>query len=117
MEDPESQVTMGKGERSIQHLVLVDRWEERVALRETTVVLDEGLLASLGPKLDTDADLRPSAVETFDQDVLDECIVEVRDIRRRSITIQRSNQNEPRIDGLWLLVDHLLLEGLLDSLC
>ena len=80
-------------------------------------MLDEGLLASLGPKLDTDADLRPSAVVTFDQHVLDKRIVEVRDIRRRSIAIPRSNQNEPRINWLWLLVESLLFEGLLNSLC
>ena len=95
--------------------VLVDRGREGHTLGKAHVVVQEGLLPLVRPELDADANLGPRPVETFEEDVLQDAMMEVHDIRRGSITVLWSHKNRPRVQLLRLLQNDLVIEDLLHS--
>ena len=81
------------GDRGSIHGLLIDPWQEHIALREALVVLDEQGLPMLRGVLDADANGWPCPVEPLGHGGLQDPIVYMLHIGRGSISVGRGNKN------------------------
>ena len=108
---------MRSSEGAVDELVLLEGREERVPVGEPSVVLDELLAALRGSELHEDPRLRPARVETLFYEGLEDPVMNMLYIRRRTVPVQRGHKDLTRIYLFWILKLPIHLEGLFDPLC
>lgn len=107
---------MRSSEGAVEDLVFLDVWEEAVPVGEPFVVLEELLAALRGSELHEDPRLRPARVETLFYEGLEDPVMNMLYIRRRTVPVQRGHKDLTRIYLFWILELPIHLEGLFNSL-
>ena len=87
LEEPEGQVKMRARKGPVEDLALVDFRQERIALRETDVVLEELPLSFRTLEFDTDTNRGSGGIESLFNNGFDNALMDMRHIGRRSVTV------------------------------
>ena len=114
LEDPEGEVEVRPGEGPVEGLRLVHEGHEGRTLREPHVVVEEVLPALLALELHANPHLRPGPVEALRQEALEDPMVQVHDIGRSSVAVQRGNEDRARVQLFRLPEEDPLVEDLFD---
>ena len=86
-DEPEGQVKVRARQGPVEDLALIDLREERIALRETDVVLEELPLSFRTLEFDTNTNRGSGGIESLLNNGLDNAMMDMRHIGRRSVTV------------------------------
>ena len=114
LKQPEGQVVVAAGQGPINGLNL-DCRQELTTLGEPLVVVVEALQSLSAGELEADANSRPGPIEPFVLEALEDPKMHMELIGRSSKAVQRSNQDQGRVQLLRILKETILSQGVLHS--